>query len=147
MNTKLQPSQVDSVPYELANTSSRDLPLVTSELSYNTTIPQFSTDTSKFIPLLGSRKLRSSLTFYMHKFTSRGPKKILLVRSKGHGFDSTADMTAIFKDGITINYGFHDAGEGRHDQVYVYLTPDRQNWIGDLIASNPGYGPFVPSIS
>lgn len=63
--------------------------------------------------------------------------KLVLARRKGHGFDSTADTTVIFKDGITINYGFHDAGEGRHDQVYVYLTPDRQNWIGDLIASNP----------
>lgn len=43
----------------------------------------------------------------------------------------------IFKEGVTINYGFHDAGEGRKDQVYVYLTKDHSSWIGDLIKEYP----------
>ena len=28
------------------------------------------------------------------------------------------------------------AGIGRDDQLYVYVTPLRDNWLGDLIASN-----------
>lgn len=57
--------------------------------------------------------------------------------AKGKGFDSTADTKVIFKEGVTIYYGFHDAGEGRKDQVYVYLTKDHSTWITDLIKEYP----------
>ncbi|KAK4699903.1 hypothetical protein P7C70_g6353, partial [Phenoliferia sp. Uapishka_3] len=59
--------------------------------------------------------------------------------AKGKGFDSTADTTAIFDNDSVINYGFHDAGKGRHDQVYVYATKDQGNWLGDLIQSNQAW--------
>ncbi|KAM0752878.1 PLC-like phosphodiesterase [Meredithblackwellia eburnea MCA 4105] len=59
--------------------------------------------------------------------------------AKGSGFDSTAETVAVFGNGAVINYGFHDAGEGRHDMVYVYATPEYSNWLGDLITSNPAW--------
>ncbi|KAL8293568.1 hypothetical protein RQP46_000269 [Phenoliferia psychrophenolica] len=59
--------------------------------------------------------------------------------AKGQGFDSTADTTAIFANKAVINYGFHDAGEGRNDQVYVYATVDHGSWIGDLIDDNKAW--------
>lgn len=58
----------------------------------------------------------------------------------GKGFDSTSESTVVFhptpKIGA-INYGFHDAGEGRRSQIYLYATPDQSNWLGDFIAEDP----------
>lgn len=61
--------------------------------------------------------------------------------AKGTGFDNTASTKALYRDQdgnkITLNYGFHDGGEGRRDQLYVYITPTRESWLAELIAENP----------
>ncbi|KAI5475561.1 hypothetical protein MNV49_001157 [Pseudohyphozyma bogoriensis] len=60
--------------------------------------------------------------------------------ARGKGFNSTAETVAVFgEDGSVVNYGFHDAGHSRADQVYAYVTPSHANWLGDLIASDPRY--------
>lgn len=56
--------------------------------------------------------------------------------STGKGFDSTADSTAVFGEDAVLNYGWHDAGEGRRSQLYLYATPLQSDWMGDLIAEN-----------
>ncbi|SDA03124.1 BZ3500_MvSof-1268-A1-R1_Chr11-1g03316 [Microbotryum saponariae] len=56
----------------------------------------------------------------------------------GVSFNRTSETTAIFReeDDAMICYGFHDAGEGRRSQIYVYVTPGKSNWLGDLISAN-----------
>lgn len=47
----------------------------------------------------------------------------LSLRRRGNGFDSTADTKAIFVEGGTLNYGFYDAAQGRHDQASPTSLP------------------------
>lgn len=56
---------------------------------------------------------------------------------KGTTLKSTSESTAVFNETATINYGFHDAGEGRRDQLYIYVTPNHSSWLGNLTKANP----------
>ena len=56
--------------------------------------------------------------------------------ASGGSFTNTSESVAVFEDGTALSYGFHDAGSGRLDQVYVYLTPEHSDWLGRLIDEN-----------
>jgi hypothetical protein len=50
---------------------------------------------------------------------------------------------SIIADNYNLSYGFFDAaaeavlGLTDQDQIYAYLTPPQQNWMGDLVLKNP----------
>ncbi|KAM0791848.1 hypothetical protein ACM66B_004105 [Microbotryomycetes sp. NB124-2] len=59
--------------------------------------------------------------------------------TRGKGLNSTAESTAIFAEQGVISYGFHDAGSARRNQLYAYVTPRLENWLGDLIGNDPAW--------
>ncbi|KAK4046946.1 hypothetical protein OIV83_005737 [Microbotryomycetes sp. JL201] len=59
--------------------------------------------------------------------------------TRGQGLNSTAESTAIFAEHGVISYGFHDAGTARRNQLYAYVTPRLDNWLGDLINNDPAW--------
>ncbi len=60
--------------------------------------------------------------------------------------EETLDENAVFGDDYTVSYGFYDASSGHfssltnHDQSYVYVTKNLENWMGSLIKENDKYG-------
>ncbi|KAK4048970.1 hypothetical protein OIO90_005605 [Microbotryomycetes sp. JL221] len=59
--------------------------------------------------------------------------------TKGDGLNSTLESTAVFGESGVLNYGFHDAGMSRRSQLYCYVTPRLDNWLGDLINNDPAW--------
>lgn len=58
------------------------------------------------------------------------------------------ETTSEIGDNYAVSYGFYDAGAGKSHQVYVYVTDNYSNWMGDLINATPQlkeqpFGTFV----
>ncbi|MBD2546045.1 hypothetical protein [Planktothricoides raciborskii] len=58
------------------------------------------------------------------------------------------ETTSEIGENYAVSYGFYDAGAGKSHQVYVYITENYSNWMGDLIDAIPSlkdkpFGTFV----